>query len=270
MAMTLLRTARDTVREDARRAGMSPRIAWTVFWLPVVATVLVTATLLSRPLFVLVTREDSVLEWGQVACFLAAAVLAAVAAARLRGVVPAAVPLVAGFAVLAFFTAGEEISWGQRIFDWGTPASLSAVNHQDETTLHNITAVPVQKAFNIAQLVAGAYGGLLAVALRTRWRRRPVLVDLLLPALFLAPAFLLLFGYRFLRLTLLTEMRFVLVKYGELPELAFAFALAVFAFTILRQADALRAAPGAAAPVDVPEQAARQRRPGRVRRRVVG
>lgn len=249
--MRLLRTLRGTISDDAWRAGVRPRTAWVVFWLPVLATVLVTASLLHRPTFVLLTREDSVLEWGQVACFLVAGALAAVAAVRLRGRLPVAAVLVGCFALLAVFTAGEEISWGQRIFGWGTPEALSAVNHQDETTVHNITAVPVQKAFNIAQLIAGAYGGLLAVVLRLRWHRRPVLVDLLLPALFLAPAFLLLFGYRFLRLTLVTDMRFVLVKYGELPELAFAFALAVFALSILRQADALRpeASPAPAAGV---------------------
>ena len=251
VAVRLLRTLRDAIRDDARRAGVRPRTAWVVLWLPVVATVVVTASLLHRPTFVLLTREDSVLEWGQVACFLVAAALAAVATVRLRARLPVAAVLVGGFALLAVFAAGEEISWGQRIFGWGTPEALSAVNHQDETTVHNITAVPVQKAFNIAQLIAGAYGGLLAVVLRLRWHRRPVLVDLLLPALFLAPAFLLLFGYRFLRLTLVTDMRFVLVKYGELPELAFAFALAVFALSILRQADALRpeASPAPAARV---------------------
>ncbi len=262
--MRLLRAARDTIRDDARRAGVRPRTAWVVFWLPVVATALVTASLLHQPTFVLLTREDSVLEWGQVVCFVMAGVFAALAAVRLRGRLALAVPLVAGFAVLAFFAAGEEISWGQRIFDWGTPESLSAVNHQDETNLHNITAVPVQKAFNIAQLLAGAYGGLLAVVLRVRWHRRPVLVDLLLPALCLAPAFLLLFGYRFLRLTLVTDMRFVLVKYGELPELAFAFALAVFALSILRQADALRA--GSAPATAVQQRAAAAARVSAVRR----
>lgn len=41
-----------------------------------------------------------------------------------------------GLATLVF--AMEEISWGQRIVGWQTPAALSEINVQNETTLHNI------------------------------------------------------------------------------------------------------------------------------------
>lgn len=41
-------------------------------------------------------------------------------------------------AVLFFFVAGEEISWGQRILGFGTPAALDQINVQHEFTLHNI------------------------------------------------------------------------------------------------------------------------------------
>lgn len=38
-----------------------------------------------------------------------------------------------------FFLIGmEEISWGQRIFGWETPAFIKLINSQDETNLHNI------------------------------------------------------------------------------------------------------------------------------------
>lgn len=40
--------------------------------------------------------------------------------------------------ILFFLFGMEEISWGQRIFDWNTPDALSAINHQNETTIHNI------------------------------------------------------------------------------------------------------------------------------------
>lgn len=46
-----------------------------------------------------------------------------------------------GLAMLMFVCAGEEISWGQRIFNWKTPESLSAINAQNETNLHNLIAV---------------------------------------------------------------------------------------------------------------------------------
>jgi hypothetical protein len=41
-------------------------------------------------------------------------------------------------ALLCFFVAAEEISWGQRIFNIATPKSLASVNIQNETNLHNI------------------------------------------------------------------------------------------------------------------------------------
>lgn len=34
--------------------------------------------------------------------------------------------------------AMEEISWGQRLFGWETPAAWAALNHQGETNLHNL------------------------------------------------------------------------------------------------------------------------------------
>lgn len=41
-------------------------------------------------------------------------------------------------AVLLFVWCGEEISWGQRIFGWPTPAFLSPLSAQNETNLHNL------------------------------------------------------------------------------------------------------------------------------------
>ena len=40
--------------------------------------------------------------------------------------------------IVFFLIAGEEISWGQRIFDLATPDYLSSVNEQDEHNFHNI------------------------------------------------------------------------------------------------------------------------------------
>ena len=40
--------------------------------------------------------------------------------------------------IVFFIIAGEEISWGQRIFDIATPDNLSSVNDQDELNFHNI------------------------------------------------------------------------------------------------------------------------------------
>ena len=52
-----------------------------------------------------------------------------------------------GLALLFFFGAGEEISWGQRIFGFETPESLAQVNKQDELNLHNLSVLENSKFF---------------------------------------------------------------------------------------------------------------------------
>ena len=41
-------------------------------------------------------------------------------------------------AVAFFVVAGEEVSWGQRVFGIETPEALAAVNYQQEITVHNL------------------------------------------------------------------------------------------------------------------------------------
>ncbi len=43
-----------------------------------------------------------------------------------------------GLALLAFVTFGEEISWGQRIFNFETPQSVAKINEQNEFNIHNL------------------------------------------------------------------------------------------------------------------------------------
>ena len=57
-----------------------------------------------------------------------------------------------GLALLFFFGAGEEISWGQRIFGIQTPQSLAQVNKQDELNLHNLTVMENSKFFTADRL----------------------------------------------------------------------------------------------------------------------
>ncbi|HSB00247.1 MAG TPA: hypothetical protein VLE49_06325 [Anaerolineales bacterium] len=57
-----------------------------------------------------------------------------------------------GLALLFFFGAGEEISWGQRIFGFKTPDALAQVNKQDELNLHNLTVMEDSKLFTADRL----------------------------------------------------------------------------------------------------------------------
>jgi len=60
-------------------------------------------------------------------------------------------------AFLFFFAAGEEISWGQRIFNVQTPAALNEINNQGEITVHNIPVagreIPFETMFDLLWLL---------------------------------------------------------------------------------------------------------------------
>jgi hypothetical protein len=83
--------------------------------------------------------EDGVSEWWSVATYLIAALLARATALRLRKTGhPWLVSLQFVLAGVLLIGALEEISWGQRLFNWGTPQALDAINQQGETTIHNV------------------------------------------------------------------------------------------------------------------------------------
>jgi hypothetical protein len=69
-----------------------------------------------------------------------------------------------GYLVLAalccFYVTGEEISWGQHIFDWGTPEYWNAINDQGETNLHNSSSFLDQKP-RLLLLIGITLGGLI-------------------------------------------------------------------------------------------------------------
>ena len=100
--------------------------------------------------------EDGVSEWWSVATYLAAAMMAIATAALLKSM---GHPRIAGiqvlFALAFVIGAGEEISWGQRLFDWSTPETLNNINVEGETTVHNIpnASRTLYTAFSITALV---------------------------------------------------------------------------------------------------------------------
>jgi hypothetical protein len=110
-----------------------------------------------------VAGEDRLLEWAQALCFAAAAVAIAVAARRARALgrrgAARLFALGAAACALAFL---EEISWGQRVFDWSTPEVLRQVNRQGETNLHNLAPIhPLQGWIGLAVAAVGAGGWML-------------------------------------------------------------------------------------------------------------
>lgn len=98
------------------------------------------------------TLEDGLLEWlTVVALFTTAAVTfnRAVKFASTQSKVFVGMNLL--FAAIFLFGAGEEISWGQRIFGWETTDYFSENNAQNETNIHNLKINGVK----INQLIFG-------------------------------------------------------------------------------------------------------------------
>ncbi len=82
------------------------------------------------------TREDYWVENLTALWFLLAGVLLFATAASERNPFRLCVYVLGGIAMA--FAAGEEISWGQRIFGFSTPGFLADINVQREFNLHNI------------------------------------------------------------------------------------------------------------------------------------
>ena len=84
--------------------------------------------------------EDRLVENGTAIFLFVAALVLFWRAARFAGNgARTAAGLTVLYALLFVFAAGEEISWGQRIFGWGTPEFFAENNYQNETSLHNLT-----------------------------------------------------------------------------------------------------------------------------------
>jgi hypothetical protein len=83
------------------------------------------------------TVEDGAFE-NLTALFYLLAAIAFVFAIRRKSAGSAWLALLA---LACVFVAGEEISWGQRIFGWATPEVIADVNVQEETTIHNLEGV---------------------------------------------------------------------------------------------------------------------------------
>ena len=232
------------LRADCATWRVPTGVGYALLIYPFVVALVVALALANRSLYDLLVNEDGILEWAEVVGYAGASLLGLLLAWRLSRQgrrVDALLFLLFGLAI--FFIAGEEISWGQRLFDVETPAELSEINAQQETTVHNISALRV--AFHLGFLLVGCYGSVVATVLRLRlWPRYGELLRLYVPPLFLATSFLLLFAYRSLRFTFDMLDSSAVGRYGEVTELCLACALLTFTFLLWR--DSLPASQNAA------------------------
>ena len=187
--------------------------------------------------------EDGVSEWWSVATYLASAVAAGAVAWSLRATKHSKLKYFYIVLAVAFFLGGmEEISWGQRIFDWGTPAAMEEINFQDETTLHNVNFAN-NVIFEI--LFWGSALGLVGGVWRLIANRRGLSdrMRLVFPSLTMAPALLLILVWRtgeFWRTANIPRMVMDHFNSGprgsEVPEALLGLCLIIYTFTNLQKA----------------------------------
>jgi hypothetical protein len=252
--------------DDNAEWGLSTRNATLIFLAPFVLAIVAVVAIPFRDAFRILANEDGIAEWGQWLFLVVLVVIYArlsVALWRQRQRPLAVLYAVATLAVI--FTAGEEISWGQRIFHWITPGALEDINNQGETNIHNIGSL--LKIFNLVIMVVAFIAAVLPLVRWTLWRdrARSIAGYALIPPAVLIPAFGMEFSYRLIRYLLFPEPRYVLTKLSEIAELSFYFALVVFGVLAWRvivsgwrpasRRDAAAAGPPDAptpAPVDAP------------------
>jgi len=226
------------VSSSAIAVSVPRRLAWWLFWAPVVGTVVVAATYARRDVYYWLLAEDHPVEWLQFALVLGGSLLAAATAWRLcRDHDVLGALLFTLFAVGLFVIAGEEISWGQRVFAFGTPSDLASVNNEREFNIHDITKdVPLQSLFKLVELLLGFLGFVVPLYLaRTRRVLRRRVWQLLVPPLFLVPAFALVFAYRLGRFLTESHRYAAAVRFQEWPELALYVGLAAVALLAYEQ-----------------------------------
>ena len=133
------------------------------------------------------TREDSWVENLTAVWFLLAGLLLVVTAWMERSSFRRCVYILGGLAMV--FAAGEELSWGQRIFGFATPDFLMGLNQQKEFTVHNAA----NGAFDIIYL-----NGTLLLCMVTSaafFCRKDRLFGIPLPSILLMLGFLILLSF---------------------------------------------------------------------------
>ena len=109
-------------------------------------------------------QEDRVVEWWTALLFASAAAIRLTRAVRERRVVDGLVGL------FCLFVAGEEFSWGQRLFGFTPPVPFLAHNTQQEFNLHNFAEVFGRPKWVLTASLL-SFGVLLPAARFTRWGR---------------------------------------------------------------------------------------------------
>ena len=133
-------------------------------------------------------REDYWVENLTAFWFLLAGLLLFVTARVERSFLRRCVYILGGIAMV--FAAGEEISWGQRVFEFATPDFLVGLNAQNEFNVHNIFTGTFDRIYMEGTLV------LCTVTFAAFFCRKDTLFGIPLPSILLTLGFLVMLSQR--------------------------------------------------------------------------
>lgn len=100
------------------------------------------------------------------------------------------------FAIACLYIGGEEMSWGQHFFHWGTPDYWGGINRQDETNLHNTNYVFNQLPQLILEIGIAVGGILLPILGRLLGGFKDWFLTLFVPSLTLLPVAVIVFSIK--------------------------------------------------------------------------
>lgn len=197
-------------------------------------------SVLNPELFKTLIKEDSLFENLQTLFYFSAAVFAFITSLKL--VLVKKKVLFVFFMLLAsilFFIAGEEISWGQRIFNLETPPIIDNINRQNELTIHNIKYFQ-SKIDYIYMFIGllGAFSGLIAKKFFPKFYSK---YEIAFPPLVLIFYFLAAFRYYFLNqfmvfsYQLFTFERISIGDRQEVSETLLAFGFMCFTYFVYKK-----------------------------------
>jgi len=110
--------------------------------------------LFSPPIIDFIIREDGLVEWSQAILLLICSIVAIFICFKESSRPRRNIHIL--FAIFFFVCFGEEISWGQRIFHFGTAEAIKNINVQGEMNLHNLSGYFADHIFIIAAFFYGA------------------------------------------------------------------------------------------------------------------
>ena len=169
---------------------------------------------------------------GALACLVAAILFFGVFVKALRSKSYGRALWLLGLAVVSALLALEEVSWGQHIFGFATPAGIAALNAQHETNFHNFRGIHTQ-SHELGILILLAFF-VVAPLLATNDRLSGVFETLQMPVVPLQIAAL--FAFSYAGFEAFRILYYLLpapgVNYGELQETAYELVLLLFAVTL--------------------------------------